>query len=99
MDIYLKVKEVSDYLSVSSDTVRRWIREGYLQASKLSNKTGYVIKKSDLLGFCLKYHKPCALVLTRAYNDISEVTDPLDKKIQEIEQYLDNLKEFRRRMN
>jgi excisionase family DNA binding protein len=45
----LKVSEAADQLRVPEATVRRWIREGKLQATMLGGtKTGYRIPESEI---------------------------------------------------
>ena len=54
MKDYLTVKEASKYFKKSPSTVRRWIRERKLPATKLAGKYGvYLVARSDLLEFML----------------------------------------------
>lgn len=46
----LSVFEVSKVLSVNEQTVRKWIRQGKLKASKPTGKN-YIIKAKDLKDF------------------------------------------------
>lgn len=45
------VKEIADMLNTSSETVRRWIREGKLCATQSSRKGGNIVKETDLQKF------------------------------------------------
>lgn len=44
----MTVREVSKRMNVSEETVRRWIRDGKLQASIKSKKKGYFITEESL---------------------------------------------------
>lgn len=46
MDELYSVREVADHMRVLPETVRRWIKEQTLPASKIGNM--YLIKKMDL---------------------------------------------------
>ena len=49
---WLTVQEVADYLKVTQETVRRWIRGGALPVLDLGGqKTGYRILRSELERF------------------------------------------------
>jgi len=51
---YLTVKETAKYLKKHPDTIRRWIREKKLRATKLAGKYGvYLVSRSDLLEFMM----------------------------------------------
>lgn len=45
------VTEIAKMLNVNEETVRRWIRSGYLKATATSRKKGYIIDKKDLYEF------------------------------------------------
>jgi len=47
-DILLTVREVAQEMKVAEKTVRRWINTGWLPASKVSNQSGWRIRRSDL---------------------------------------------------
>lgn len=47
----LTVAEVADQLQVDEQTVRRWIRQGRLEAHNFGGKAGYRIQRSDLQKF------------------------------------------------
>lgn len=49
--IMYSVKEVSDMYCVDEETVRRWIRDKKLKATKKSKKDGYTITDSALMEF------------------------------------------------
>lgn len=49
------VKQVADMFCVNPETVRRWIRQGYLAATKHSRKDGNVITKQAIDIFCRKH--------------------------------------------
>ena len=46
-DQYYTVKEVAELKGVCPETVRRWIRKGYLPARINSKKQGYMLHESD----------------------------------------------------
>ena len=45
------VREVAESLRVHVETVRRWIRDGRLPATRLGDRSGYRIADSDLRRF------------------------------------------------
>ncbi len=51
------VKEISELLNVSSETVRRWIRNDRLKATQQSRKTGNAITEDDFKQFINKSPK------------------------------------------
>ena len=50
MRIY-STKEIADLLVISEETVRRWIRSGYLKSTQTSKKHGNVINEENLYEF------------------------------------------------
>jgi len=48
MDEWLTVAEVAHELKVTTETVRRWLREGRLQGSILSDRGGWRIRRSEV---------------------------------------------------
>jgi len=48
---YFTIKEVAEELSTNEETVRRWIRNGKLQATRRASKLGYLISSDDLKSF------------------------------------------------
>ena len=51
------VREISELLSTSEDTVRRWIREGKLKSTITSKKTGHRVTEENLEEFRRLYPK------------------------------------------
>lgn len=51
------VAEISDIVGTNSETVRRWIRNGLLNAELSSKKSGYIIHKEDLQLFMDQHTK------------------------------------------
>lgn len=47
---WMTIQDVSEYLKVDPETVRRWVRSGELKALSLGqgNRSGYRILKSEL---------------------------------------------------
>lgn len=45
---YMTVDEVADRLGVHPHTVRRWLRAGQLQGTKLSSRAGYRIPREEV---------------------------------------------------
>jgi excisionase family DNA binding protein len=48
MDTLLTVPEVADQLSVTEETVRRWLRDGKLEGARLSRRAGWRIRQSSV---------------------------------------------------
>ena len=57
------VNQISDMLQTNPETVRRWIRDGKLKASKDSNKTGNVVSEDNLNEFLAKTPKYSGIAL------------------------------------
>lgn len=54
MKDYLTVKEAAKYLKKHPSTIRRWIKEKKLKATKLGGKFGvFLIDRSDLLEYMM----------------------------------------------
>ncbi len=55
----LSVGDVADRLKVTEDTVRRWLREGRLQAYRLGGgRSGWRISEADLRRFLESTRRP-----------------------------------------
>ena len=54
---YFTVKDIADLLSTNPETVRRWIRDGKLEAVQASRKDGNVIGEKALNDFLLNNPK------------------------------------------
>ena len=50
-DRYLTVNDIVNRLQVHEQTVRRWIREGDLQAVELGGKSGYRVNEAEFEAF------------------------------------------------
>lgn len=48
MERYLTVPEVAEQLSVTEETVRRWLRDGRLEGVLLSRKAGWRIRPDSV---------------------------------------------------
>ena len=48
MERYLTVPEVAEQLSVSEETVRRWLRDGRLEGVLLSRKGGWRVRQESI---------------------------------------------------
>ncbi|MDQ3656085.1 MAG: helix-turn-helix domain-containing protein [Chloroflexota bacterium] len=48
MDKLLTVAEVAEQLSVTEETVRRWLRDGRLEGVRLSRRAGWRIRQSSV---------------------------------------------------
>jgi len=48
MDKLLTVAEVAEQLSVTEETVRRWLRAGRLEGVRLSRRAGWRVRQSSL---------------------------------------------------
>lgn len=60
------VKQVAEILNINTETVRRWIRDGKLEANQMSKKTGNVIMEGSLNAFLRttpKYANKTALLV------------------------------------
>lgn len=54
MKDHLTVEETAKYLKKHPSTIRRWIKDKKLPATKLGGKYGvYIIQRSDLLEFMM----------------------------------------------
>jgi excisionase family DNA binding protein len=54
MKDYLTLKEAAKYLKKHPSTLRRWIKEKKLKATKLAGKYGvFVIDRNDLMEFMM----------------------------------------------
>ena len=51
MDEWLTVAEVAHELKVTTETVRRWLRERKLQGSILSDRGGWRVRRSEVDAF------------------------------------------------
>ncbi len=71
------VKEVSEYLNVCENTVRKWIKEGKLNAIKLSNRDGYWIPTENIFDLCKKTKYGAAAIISddEGGTDISDILD------------------------
>ena len=56
---WLTTEAAAEYLQVSLDTMRRWAREGSIQAAKLGNRGGFRFRREDLDRF-LEARRPGA---------------------------------------
>ena len=56
------VKEISELLKINPETVRRWIRNGQLEAVQVSRKDGNVISEESLKSFIKKSPQYAPLV-------------------------------------
>ena len=48
------VKDIAELLKINPETVRRWIRNGELEASQISRKSGNVVSEQSLTAFLKK---------------------------------------------
>jgi excisionase family DNA binding protein len=48
MERLLTVAEIADYLDVTEETVRRWLRSGRIEGTLLSRKAGYRIREGEV---------------------------------------------------
>jgi excisionase family DNA binding protein len=53
----LTVEEIAEQVSVTHETVRRWLRLGELKGVRLARKAGWRVRESDLQRF-LERHMP-----------------------------------------
>ena len=56
MERLLTVRNVAERLSVTEETVRRWLRSGELQGVMLSRKAGWRIRPEALAAFLDRDH-------------------------------------------
>lgn len=74
------VKQISELLNVNEETVRRWVRSGYLKSAKTSKKEGNVIDESSLYEFVMtkpKYRTMLGL-------SESQMDNTYEKKLNEL---------------
>jgi excisionase family DNA binding protein len=55
----LTVEEVAEQMSVTHETVRRWLRSGDLRGVRLARKAGWRVRENDLQAY-LERHSPQA---------------------------------------
>jgi excisionase family DNA binding protein len=48
MDKLLTVSEVAEQLSVTEETIRRWLRDGKLEGVRLSRRAGWRIRQASV---------------------------------------------------
>lgn len=58
------VKQIAELLNTTPETVRRWIRDGKLQATQNSKKEGNVIEEEDLIRFLETVPKYAGVLVT-----------------------------------
>jgi excisionase family DNA binding protein len=51
---WLTVAEIAEHLKVSDQVVRRWIRQGRIEAQNFGGRAGYRVRSSDLEKFLSK---------------------------------------------
>ncbi|MBW3090088.1 helix-turn-helix domain-containing protein [Bifidobacterium miconisargentati] len=79
------VEEVAQAFHVNEETVRRWIRHGYLHAYKASNKTGYRITEKGIRSFSQgssKYRIMGKAVIS-TLNDMADALDDTTNELAE----------------
>jgi len=55
----LTVEEIAEQMSVTHETVRRWLRSGDLRGVRLARKAGWRVRENDLQAY-LERHSPLA---------------------------------------
>ena len=86
------VKQVAEMLDVDEETVRRWIRNGEMDASSTGRKEGYKISLLDLNKFYdshPKYSKEAdikciKIEIQQTYKEIRRLAKRLDNLTQEL---------------
>ena len=58
MSEWLKVRDVAELLRVDPETVRRWLRNGALKGSLLSDRGGWRIQRSEVDRFMQEREGP-----------------------------------------
>lgn len=99
MDKEYTVNEIADMVGVCLATVRAWIHNGKLKATKTSNYDGYRVKESDLDEF-LRIHPKYKIVggpaRRRRINEEQrrELTDDFYKKWNDVLEAFLELKKY-----
>lgn len=87
------VKQVAEKLNVNEETVRRWIRNGEMDAISVSRKEGYKISLLDLNNFCKQHPKYAKetedikyikIEIQQTYREIRRLAKRLDVLTQEL---------------
>ena len=71
------VKEISDMLDISPETVRRWIRSGKLSAIQESRKEGNLVTETELKKFLKSAPKYASVAVTGMIASLPAVGLPL----------------------
>jgi excisionase family DNA binding protein len=71
----LTVADIAAHIGAHEATVRGWIRQGLLPASKFSTRIGYRIRRADYDDFLLRRRLTTAI--TRHLLSAPAITDPV----------------------
>ena len=89
--MYYTVTQVSEMFNVDPETVRRWIRNGQLNATLECKRSGFHIDEESVNDFIDRYPKYGRIVLpTEVY---------LIDNLNEIQSRLDKIKEYTKRID
>lgn len=55
MDTLLTVAEVAEQLSVTEETIRRWLRDGRIDGTRLSRRAGWRVRQSAVDRFLAEF--------------------------------------------
>jgi excisionase family DNA binding protein len=75
-DQLLTVREVSDYLRIGPESVRRWLRDGKLAGVNFGRGSGWRVRRGDLAQL-VDRHRPAAAVSTATESPIDSSADIL----------------------
>ena len=99
--MYYTVTQVSEMFNVDPETVRRWVRNGQLNATLECKRSGFHIDEESVNDFINRYPKYRRIVLpTEVYsinnsneiksrlNKIKRYTNRIDELVKEIEELM-----------
>lgn len=91
MEKLYSTKEISILLGVTTERVRRWVRDDKLKAIKDCAKGGFKVKESDFEDFLRKNPKYRRVAVSgEACKDLAEAN--LNQRIFDIEELISNLR-------
>ena len=90
--MYYTVTQVSEMFNVDPETVRRWVRNGQLNATLECKRSGFHIDEESVNDFISRYPKYGRLVLPA-------IERPVIDRSNDIQRRLDKIKDYTKRIN
>lgn len=79
---YFSVKDVASLLSLNEETIRRWIRDGKLDADEIGGRVGYRVSEESLKS-CLKREKGLLSLLSDTLLSTLNLSNTLGSAFQQ----------------